>query len=123
MVMRKKAAVGMILALGIVCSAIRPGQANAGGPSGAVQARPSRAAVGQPRFNSYWFVYGEPPYADGVVPWKTAQQPASGFNSYWFVYGMPPYDDRSAAASDPAVAGRAEPPTEAAASSSPRGLP
>lgn len=110
--MRKKVSVGMILALGIVCSAVSAGQARAGGPSGAVEASSSRAAVQQPRFNSYWFVYGQPPYAGGVVPWEKAQAPDSGFNSYWFVYGMPPYDDGSAATSDPAVA--ADPPMKAA---------
>ncbi len=41
------------------------------------------------RFNSYWFVYGVPPY-DGVAPYERLHaDPNTGFNSHWFVYGVP----------------------------------
>ncbi len=48
-------------------------------------------------FNSYWFVYGVPPYKGGIEPWKRSQvqDPEDPkhpeFNPYWFVYGVPPY--------------------------------
>ncbi len=54
---------------------------------------------GPSRFNSYWFVYGVPPYDGGVAPWKLSQAKQDPrdlqdpeFDPYWFVYGVPPHD-------------------------------
>jgi hypothetical protein len=95
-VMRKIAIIGMALALSIGSPISGGASARAGETSGA-QARsemPSQRASGQdPEFNSYWFVYGTPPYDGGVAPWKRPEANEDpGFDSYWFVYGVPPYD-------------------------------
>ncbi len=100
--MRKTAIVGLALAALVGSSSLVGTAARATEPSGRQDkdgmAR-LEASKRTPEFNSYWFVYGVPPYKDGIAPWERSKarhdprgsQDPPEFDPHWFVYGVPPY--------------------------------